>query len=300
MLACHTRLVDYTPFLEMNAEQKCFVGSSNSTETNSNTITKQNTAIESDQSCEGSAHQDRDGSQTALYPAEILPVQFEPHSYSVVCGRGKACLDAPGNHHLVTLSVKFQRRYAQTKSKRKKADIVKELMDLVRSFCPSGQGAFVRLVNGRWWEVSERDARLKVTSMMRDRLHDIYKSSTKSKAAKRKNRLSPTPEKVTRPLKLSVPEDLTGGPNVPLSRVPAAIDLPPMNSELFAEQHQVEPNFVRLSAPVHHTTKYSAPLTSPSLTSVIGEDDEMMDHLHTGFGNVTDLDGDIDESIFDL
>jgi hypothetical protein len=52
--------------------------------------------------------------------------------------------------------------------------------------CPGG-GAFVRLVNGRWNEVGEHVAREKVGYVFRELLHEKYRSSTKSKMARRRH-----------------------------------------------------------------------------------------------------------------
>ena len=47
-------------------------------------------------------------------------------------------------------------------------------------------GAFVKYENGRWWSAGERASREKIGASFRDALHTLYKSSSKSKVAKRK------------------------------------------------------------------------------------------------------------------
>jgi hypothetical protein len=129
------------------------------------------------------------GSTTAAERSEqeMLPADFSPHHHSVVCGRGKKCINAPGNQRLKIISRKFLQKYAQIKCKKSKAAIVADIIDLVRSECPNGgQGAFVRFHQNNWWEVDELGARQKVTTIMRDGLHNIYKSSSKSKVTMRR------------------------------------------------------------------------------------------------------------------
>jgi hypothetical protein len=120
---------------------------------------------------------------------EMLPASFLPHEHSVVCGRGNKCINAPGSQRLKIIASKFLQKYAHTKCKKSKAVIVADIIDLVRSECPNGgQGAFVRFHQNHWWEVDELGARQKVTTVMRDGLHTMYKSSSKSKVAKRRTR----------------------------------------------------------------------------------------------------------------
>jgi hypothetical protein len=62
-------------------------------------------------------------------------------------------------------------------------------MDVIRSACLDSRHAFVRETNGQWWRVQNLHAREKVGTVLRDCLHSKYKSSTKSKLAKRKKLL---------------------------------------------------------------------------------------------------------------
>jgi hypothetical protein len=120
---------------------------------------------------------------------DMLPADFSPHEHSVVCGRGNKCINAPGSQRLKIIASKFLQEYSHTKCKKSKAVIVADIIDLVRSECPNGgQGAFVRFHQNRWWEADELGARQKVTTVMRDGLHTMYKSSSKSKVAKRRTR----------------------------------------------------------------------------------------------------------------
>ena len=68
-----------------------------------------------------------------------------------------------------------------------------------KGLVPKEGGAFIKFTEGRWWEVDLKAAREKVSSVFRDFLHDKYRSSSKSKMAKRKDmRLSGKEPKTNR------------------------------------------------------------------------------------------------------
>lgn len=78
--------------------------------------------------------------------------------------------------------------YAEAQTKLEKSAIVSKLVDLVRESSP--EGAFVRYEGGCWWEVSDAVAREKVGAQLRDLLHTKYRSSTKAKLEKRKQKVA--------------------------------------------------------------------------------------------------------------
>lgn len=117
-----------------------------------------------------------------------LPDDFEPSPYSVVCGRGRRATEAVGNRRLGVIASMYVRRYSNAQKKEEKSIIVSEILEIVRSACPSSSHAFVRYSNGQWWRVQNLHAREKIGTVLRDCLHSKYKSSTKSKLAKRKQR----------------------------------------------------------------------------------------------------------------
>jgi hypothetical protein len=61
-------------------------------------------------------------------------------------------------------------------------------MSTIRDASPNG--GFVRNLDGAWYEVGDRNAREKIGQAFRDLLHDRYRSSTKSKASKRRLRVA--------------------------------------------------------------------------------------------------------------
>jgi hypothetical protein len=118
--------------------------------------------------------------------ARVLPINFSPHPYSVICGRGVRT-DTPGNRYLQSIAVRYMMMYSQqAHSKTEKSSIVSHILEMVRGVCPDGRGAFIRTENNRWIELNELDAREKISSVMRNGLDSKYRSSTKSKVAKRK------------------------------------------------------------------------------------------------------------------
>ena len=116
----------------------------------------------------------------------LLPQDFQPSPYSVICGREKYFRDSIGNRRLkVTLSL-FLPKYSSTRRKDVKSSIVSTIIDIIRDACPQGEGAFIKLVEGRWWEVDDATAREKVGAALRDCLHEKYRSSSRSKSIHRK------------------------------------------------------------------------------------------------------------------
>ena len=125
------------------------------------------------QQCNGSDH-----------PNGPLPIDFQPDHLSVVIGRGRAFNEAAGNQNLKVLATYFVRRYKEAPSKQDKSDIVSRIVQMVEDACPDG--GFVTLNGGRWWTVDEHTKRDGVARVLRDLLSDKYKSSSKSKVARRR------------------------------------------------------------------------------------------------------------------
>lgn len=81
----------------------------------------------------------------------------------------------------------FVDRYMDAKeNQNEKSKIVELVMDVIKENCPK-DGAFVKYKDGKWWTVDERTAREKVGARFRDCLAGSYKSSSKSKLARRKH-----------------------------------------------------------------------------------------------------------------
>eukprot|EP00529_Nitzschia_sp_RCC80_P020134 CAMPEP_0113469572 /NCGR_PEP_ID=MMETSP0014_2-20120614/15970_1 /TAXON_ID=2857 /ORGANISM="Nitzschia sp." /LENGTH=425 /DNA_ID=CAMNT_0000362057 /DNA_START=181 /DNA_END=1458 /DNA_ORIENTATION=- /assembly_acc=CAM_ASM_000159 len=143
-----------------------------------------------------------------------MPPSYKPHENTVICGRGKSCLRNPGN----VLLRKFINENLQAYSdagddKTAKTRIVTRIMKQIRDACPPEHPTFVKKEgggssgsaasddsstgneaaaadSGTWWEVDDAFAREKIGSVFRDALFARYRSSTKSKLARKKKRAS--------------------------------------------------------------------------------------------------------------
>lgn len=116
----------------------------------------------------------------------MLPEDFQPSAYSVICGRGRKSTEAVGNRRLAVMASLFAQRYSEATKKDEKTNIVSEILETMRSASPNPHHAFVRHSNGRWFRVQNLHAREKIGTVLRDTLHSKYRSSTKSKLAKRR------------------------------------------------------------------------------------------------------------------
>jgi hypothetical protein len=118
-----------------------------------------------------------------------LPANFCPGQYSVLCGRGKICFESTGNNYLKALVSVCLDPYSKAKTKIEKSSIVTAIIarikELVAASSNSEGAAFVRFKDGLWWHVDDAFAREKIGGLFRDALHIQYRSSTKSKIARK-------------------------------------------------------------------------------------------------------------------
>ena len=116
-----------------------------------------------------------------------LPAGFKPGPNSVIIGRKKNCYTSMGNLRLRDICLMKLPAYSKCSKKKDKSDIVTDVVQIVRDSCPTG-GAFVKQdeTTGKWSEVKDIVARERVASIFRDFLHGQYRSSSKSKVAKRR------------------------------------------------------------------------------------------------------------------
>lgn len=94
----------------------------------------------------------------------ILPLDFEPSSYSIICGNKRKFFNSPGNARLRVLVESFIPEFRKADGKLEKGAVVSKVMNIVKEACPVG--AFVAYEKGRWWQVSERTSREKVGSLL--------------------------------------------------------------------------------------------------------------------------------------
>ena len=132
------------------------------------------------------AKSDKTSKMSSQAPEQtMLSIEFQPTPYSVIIGRGRSFHDAPGNKRLRGIATSFLQDYTNATTKQDKTVIVSRIVDMVRVACPK-DAAFIKLVNGRWWSLNDFRAREKVGYVLRDLLHDKYRSSSKAKVAKRR------------------------------------------------------------------------------------------------------------------
>jgi hypothetical protein len=116
----------------------------------------------------------------------LLPMDFQPSDYTIICGNKRKYFNSVGNRRLRLMVQNFIPQYSKADGKLEKSYIVTKVMNMIREACPVG--AFVAFEGGRWWEVSERTSREKVGTLFRDALAGKYKSSAQNKIAQRKTK----------------------------------------------------------------------------------------------------------------
>lgn len=89
-----------------------------------------------------------------------LGPNFQPGPMDVICARGKRAFLHPGNKRFRGVIEARVDKYASAANKFEKTVIVSQIVDEVRQASP--QGGFVRLENGKWFEVGDNVAREKV------------------------------------------------------------------------------------------------------------------------------------------
>ena len=112
---------------------------------------------------------------------------FEMNAYTVIIGKGNVPKENLGNRRLVILASGFLSKYSATNEKKVKTEIVSQLVDSIHS----AGGRFVKQdKDGNWSNASETAIREKCGYVFRDLLADKYRSSSKSKAVKRRQDLA--------------------------------------------------------------------------------------------------------------
>jgi hypothetical protein len=121
--------------------------------------------------------------QSAMTSMVPLSASFTLGSCDVICARGKEVRNHGGNKRYRTIIEKSLDRYAEASTKYEKSSIVSDIVETIRQ--TSSNGGFVKQEDGIWYEVGDHLAREKVGQNLRDSLHKMYRSSTKSKRRRR-------------------------------------------------------------------------------------------------------------------
>ena len=121
---------------------------------------------------------------TTCYEKRALPKGFKPSKYSVICARGNAIKNHPGNIRFLELVDEHLPSYASASSKLEKSLIVSSIIDSIRRLAP--EGAFVKEEKGSWYEMGDHHGREKVGQRLRDLLSNKYSSSSNAKKRRRR------------------------------------------------------------------------------------------------------------------
>jgi hypothetical protein len=113
-----------------------------------------------------------------------LGVDFRPSDYSILFCRGKDSVNHVGNRSFQRICSTYVERYSRTDSKSAKSVIVSEIITAIRQ----AGGNFVKHKKGTWLEAGDQYARGKVSAVLRNMLHNQYRSSNKSKTEIRRAR----------------------------------------------------------------------------------------------------------------
>ena len=112
-----------------------------------------------------------------------LSRNFGPEVYTVVLGKGKIPKTNIGNLKLKRVVMDNLTEYTNGE-RREKIAVISRIIRQVTNANYTTTG-FVKFENDCWWEMTERDARVKVTALFRDCLADQYRSSSSSKVKRR-------------------------------------------------------------------------------------------------------------------
>lgn len=112
-----------------------------------------------------------------------LSKDFVPEVDTVVLGKGNIPKTNLGNLKLKGIVMDNLVEYANGE-RRKKIAVISRIISHVTAANYKTTG-FVKFEDDCWYEMTERDARVKITALFRDCLHDQYRSSSSSKVKRR-------------------------------------------------------------------------------------------------------------------
>lgn len=115
--------------------------------------------------------------------SSVLPSDFSPGEYDVICARGNIAKSHSGNVFYQSIIEDTAPRYGSSEGKLSKSIIVSAIIDTIRRLSP--RGGFVKPAGGKWIEIGNQNAREKVSQALRDQLHSQYRSSASSKRRKK-------------------------------------------------------------------------------------------------------------------
>jgi len=102
-----------------------------------------------------------------------LSLDFQPDECTVICGRGKAAVNRDGNRRFKAIVDEHIDEYRDAVTKADKSSVVNSILDKVRRH-PNAR--FVAQKKGRWFEISEEQAREKVGHTLREAIAKKHQS----------------------------------------------------------------------------------------------------------------------------
>ncbi|KAL3918211.1 MAG: hypothetical protein SGILL_004346 [Bacillariaceae sp.] len=115
-----------------------------------------------------------------------LSTSFRLTANTVVLGKGKGPKEASGNMRLKELVQENLEEYTSSGRHGKMMVISSIIANIQAENKMVGGASFVRFQGNCWWEVTEKECRIKLSATFRDLLSDKYRSSSKSKVEQRR------------------------------------------------------------------------------------------------------------------
>lgn len=139
----------------------------------------------------------------------LLPPNFEPSNYDVICGRGKACANWIGNRRFRVTIAMNKEQYLAAPTKLDKSVVVDQIAKTIKNTSPNGGFVKKDEETGRWYKITDQAARDKVGHAMRDAVAAPQKKARRKQARRRSSRRRKTsPQSVARapaPVPLEAP-----------------------------------------------------------------------------------------------
>lgn len=109
---------------------------------------------------------------------ELLPPEYKPSAYDVICGRGKGSYNKPGNKKFRAIVRRHVPAYLAAPTKFDKSSVLIEIIEKVKAQ-DGGKAMFVSSKKGRWYEIPEEKTREKVGHCLRETIAALEEAPTK-------------------------------------------------------------------------------------------------------------------------
>ncbi|KAG7348822.1 hypothetical protein IV203_011419 [Nitzschia inconspicua] len=122
------------------------------------------------------------GNHKTVGPIELLPPDYEPGHWDVICQRGKTCDDHVGNRRFRLCVESHVEAYMSARSRQAKSDVISAVVRNIRR-CTGKKGGFVMKdpKSKRWHHVDSKVARDKVGNALRDAVKQKLEESSQNR-----------------------------------------------------------------------------------------------------------------------